>query len=206
MIDIYLKTKPLQNEELRLALQIFEEERKIVDQQLLKVKLNSEIDQHASHLHHLLGTKSVPGVFAKRPRFPYIVDIEHMDQETRRRHSAHRQKLGANIRLKEINLKQSAGLKKWMEEKVGPSKSYFRVKPIEETIPPAKLLKKAAGPFPSLYQLEKMKNRPLKPTLRVQTNYFDTEDSRKEEMRYWKSLNSAFLSIHQNMQSCLIAN
>lgn len=89
------------------------------------------------------------------------------------------------IKMPEDKLKNSQELKNWISKTVGKNPRNIRVKPrpdpITEIIKPEKL---AQGPFLPKGILTKTKYKPLRPTLRVQTDFYDTKNYiREEKMR-----------------------
>jgi hypothetical protein len=64
------------------------------------------------------------------------------------------------------------------------------IKRIQTPTDPKELQKLKQGPFMQKYRLEKIKLQPLKPTLRVETNYFDSYNQTLEEKRKNVSLRS----------------
>ncbi|KAJ3413416.1 spermatogenesis-associated protein 17 [Chytridiales sp. JEL 0842] len=98
------------------------------------------------------------------------------------------------LRIPESNLKNSKDLKAFVEKTVGKNWKGVKVKPDPEfrqkTDDGGKVVveKKAQGPFLPKEVLEKKKNKPLKPSLRVQTDYYDTKNFKREERRQEKAM------------------
>ncbi|KAI8855302.1 hypothetical protein BC829DRAFT_4656 [Chytridium lagenaria] len=89
-------------------------------------------------------------------------------------------------RIPEQKLKESGELKTWIQSHVGKNPHGIRVKPRPpdaEFLEPGRREKPAQGPFLPHVQLDKKRSKPLKPSLRVQTDFFDTVNYKREEKR-----------------------
>ncbi|TPX37056.1 hypothetical protein SmJEL517_g00860 [Synchytrium microbalum] len=132
----------------------------------------AKMEALAGRLHHLVGTRAIPGVFstghAKDGRSEDGFDDEDRDDDE-----------GV---LSEDKIKSNKGFKDWVEKNVTAKRNVASLKPLDmDNVPVEKKSKVAQGPFLPLFHLEKKKFKPFRPSLRVQTNYYDTDEYLREE-------------------------
>ncbi|KAJ3247715.1 spermatogenesis-associated protein 17 [Chytriomyces hyalinus] len=139
----------------------------------------------AGQRHHLVGTRAIPGVMRKfnEPLLTHSYYIQDGEDSCKRVLDEQRiVKLPPLSQLPEKELKESEELKNWIHSTVGKNYRGIRVKPapLAASSKPISLEKRAQGPFLPKTLLEKKKGKPLKPTLRVETDFYDTYN-------YWKN-------------------
>nr|KAJ3420665.1 hypothetical protein HK105_005402 [Polyrhizophydium stewartii] len=152
-------------DEMRRTLQMREAEQRtaFAAQEILQTE--EKLERVAATRHHLLGTRAVPGVFARvntaaALRQPDVID-EHGHFNPAKK-------------IPESKLRSNPGLEAWVRANVGKNPRGICIKPPETPEPaPDEASKVAQGP----------KLEPLHPSLRVQTDYFDTRMFAREERR-----------------------
>ncbi|KAH9248728.1 hypothetical protein BASA81_013618 [Batrachochytrium salamandrivorans] len=87
--------------------------------------------------------------------------------------------------IPESRLRQNPGLEQWINEHVSKNPRNIRIRPLStpEPIGPEGQ-KLAQGPFLPKYRLIQKIQKPLHPTLRVETGFFDTPTFLREEQRH----------------------
>ncbi|KAJ3331674.1 spermatogenesis-associated protein 17 [Blyttiomyces sp. JEL0837] len=87
------------------------------------------------------------------------------------------------VRVPESHLRNNKALREWVKSHVGTNPRGIRVKPPREEESDGTITKAAQGPFLPLVRLKKRKTKPFKPTLRVETDFYDTKNYQMEERR-----------------------
>ncbi|KAJ3214335.1 spermatogenesis-associated protein 17 [Dinochytrium kinnereticum] len=181
-----------QMEDTRMRLQNHHEAQKRLDLETRARTLLSWVDRFAGKNHHLVGTKAIPGILSKTPSSAVELEKimeqirEKRETETPTRTPPPRVLAPIACHIPEIKLKESAELKEWIRTHVGRNPGGIRVKPKPPTMDPkdpSLKEKTAQGPFLPRVYLEKKRSKPLKPSLRVQTDFFDTLNHKREERR-----------------------
>ncbi|KAJ1341649.1 hypothetical protein BSLG_003761 [Batrachochytrium salamandrivorans] len=132
--------------------------------------------QIASTRHHLLGTKAIPGVFCRVKTATAVRQPDLIEG-----HSS----MDSSAIIPESRLRQNPGLEQWINEHVSKNPRNIRIRPLStpEPIGPEGQ-KLAQGPFLPKYRLIQKIQKPLHPTLRVETGFFDTPTFLREEQRH----------------------
>ncbi|KAJ3290732.1 spermatogenesis-associated protein 17 [Rhizoclosmatium sp. JEL0117] len=177
----YLADVVVKMEELRIKVSEHAKEQEIIaktKQAEFEAKI---IEKLSGQRHHLVGTKAIPGVMskAKQPllskKVEYQQDVaEEMLQETKIL------RLPPLSKLPEQRLKESNELKAWVQATVGTNHRNVKVKAPAITFSLVDDQKQAQGPFLPKTLLEVKRGRPLRPTLRVETDFYDTYNFWKE--------------------------
>ncbi|KAL2913652.1 hypothetical protein HK105_206812 [Polyrhizophydium stewartii] len=182
--DFYARKRYIaQMDEMRRTLQMREAEQRtaFAAQEILQTE--EKLERVAATRHHLLGTRAVPGVFARvntaaALRQPDVID-EHGHFNPAKK-------------IPESKLRSNPGLEAWVRANVGKNPRGICIKPPETPEPaPDEASKVAQGPFLAScngwerpkHMLLRRKLEPLHPSLRVQTDYFDTRMFAREERR-----------------------
>ncbi|KAJ3123921.1 hypothetical protein HK098_001566 [Nowakowskiella sp. JEL0407] len=181
-------------EEVRSQLEKNAEEKKILYANLLHEQQQKKIERLAGMKHHLLGTKAIPGIYS-RDMDPTESTVM-LDESEELTEKITPPKLGPLIKIPESKLKNNSNLNSWVERNLkGENWRPHYVKPIEADIPPEKMVKIVQGPFKPLYKLENLRDRPFYPSLRVQTDYYDTREHAKKEKHKKVSLQGLLMTI-----------
>ncbi|KAJ3163419.1 N-terminal acetyltransferase A complex catalytic subunit ard1 [Irineochytrium annulatum] len=166
------------------------------------------IERVAGRSHHLLGTRQIPGILDKVPdseadlkslivssarKAQGALDERDVTRQTTTRKGSARSLSGVRlaplVRIPETKLRDNRELRAWIERTVGHNPRGIRVKPMrihgDERLRTEKM---AQGPFLPKFDLERKKSRPFRPTLRVETGFFDTANYKKDERRIEKML------------------
>ncbi|KAI9336188.1 hypothetical protein DFJ73DRAFT_850624 [Zopfochytrium polystomum] len=168
--------------------------------------VRESLDRLAGTRHHWLGTRAVPGVMhrvvsaqvvnntsdpttarnskLRRPPLlqPPLQKMVELEEELDPYEGGTHDKLPRIGKLPEAALRESQGLKNWVAQTVGRNPRGIRVKPKLDINDVSKLVEKEAqGPFLPKPLLEKKKAKPLRPTLRVQTDFYDTKNFVRDE-------------------------
>eukprot|EP00842_Homolaphlyctis_polyrhiza_P005659 jgi/Hompol1/6094/HPOL_000354-RA len=137
--------------------------------------MHEKLSKAASMRHHLLGTKAVPGVYArvqtaKAVRQPDVIDEHgHVDPFAK---------------IPESKLRHNPGIDAWIRDNIGKNPKNIRIHPPETPeLEPDEQAKLVQGPFLPKYRLYRKKLMPLHPTLRVETDFYDTRSFAREERR-----------------------
>ncbi|KAJ3107365.1 spermatogenesis-associated protein 17 [Phlyctochytrium planicorne] len=193
----FIETVSAKMEETRENLRKHEQQQRKDELERKAKKLLEWMEQFAGKNHHLLGTKSIPGILSKSPTIvnddliKIIEELKKKEAEGRattpEEMIAKKKLLGPIVgKIPENKLRHSEELQEWIKGHVGKNPYGIRVKPkpdpIELSEPEAKE-KPVQGPFLPKINLEKKKSKPLRPSLRVQTDYFDTHNYKREERR-----------------------
>ncbi|KAI9340579.1 hypothetical protein BDR26DRAFT_353867 [Obelidium mucronatum] len=143
------------------------------------------LSKFAGQRHHLVGTYAIPGVMAKAKSPSLATKIPYSHDKAQEMLTDNRiLKLPPLSKLPEKQLKESEELKSWIKDTVGTNYRNVRVKPeivfdMEEF--GIKDEKKAQGPFLPMSLLDTKKSKPLRPTLRVETDFYDTSNYWREQ-------------------------
>lgn len=203
----YIEEVTKKMEELRLSLEEHAALQRAQEQAKKERLAREMVERLAGRRHHLLGTTSVPGVM-HGVTTPVILTVANNDEhkKTKKKKTSKGngedgemecdmeqnddawsvRRLPRIIRVPESSLRESKELKEWIENSVGKNPRGLRLKPLPEAVadPDSPGLKKLAqGPFLPKAILEKLKSKPLRPTLRVQTNFYDTKNYVCDEKR-----------------------
>ncbi|KAK5666657.1 hypothetical protein QVD99_006720 [Batrachochytrium dendrobatidis] len=162
-------------DDMRELLKVKEVQQKELFESQDIIRKKEKLLQIASNRHHLIGTKAVPGVYARvqtasAVRQPDFIDsCGHVD---------------VSVIIPESRLRHNPGLDKWIHEHIGKNPNWIRIKPIKMPEPTvSESAKPAQGPFLPKYRLLERIKRPLHPSLRVETNYYDFQTFASEEKR-----------------------
>ena len=171
-------------EDLRKNLQIHEISQSQMERALKEQQRMALIDKLAGKRHHLLGTISNPGIYTTRPKTPTHPLSPKLNKDAP----------PALIKIPESQLRDNLVLKEWIDQNLKNSKNFFKKVGVRQEPEPETVDKTAQGPFlvffswqahiiKPKYALIKKKFKPFKPTLRVQTDYYDTPNFKREEKR-----------------------
>ncbi|KAI8928264.1 hypothetical protein BC831DRAFT_449110 [Entophlyctis helioformis] len=137
--------------------------------------LEEKLDKAAGFRHHLVGTQAVPGVFARVRTASAVRQPDAIDEMGR---------LDPMAKIPESKLRDNQELQEWLESHVGKNPRRVRIKPVETPeLSDQERVKLAQGPFLPKYRLLRKTLKPLRPTLRVQTDFYDTRTYAREERR-----------------------
>ena len=156
-------------EEMRISLFEFTIEQKKTEIQWKEQRKRQLIAKLAGKRHHLLGTQSNPGIYSTNT----IVKPNTTKKYERIR-------LPSIIKIPENQIRENDVLKDWISKNIEDSKKSYHKPHMEEYEP---IEKKAQGPFLPIQRLNRKKLKPLRPTLRVQTDFYDTQNHKREERR-----------------------
>ncbi|KAI8893699.1 hypothetical protein BC833DRAFT_607514 [Globomyces pollinis-pini] len=151
----YIASIILKMQHVRAYLKVKQQEMTATKKSIQQKEISEKLDQLASTRHHLVGTLAIPGVYSNAsPEAPLNDDI----------------------------LKSSSGLQSCLDA-IGKNIKGVIIKPPTNYLNPEDVRKITQGPFLPKYILKRTKLKPLNPTLRVETNFYDTRDALKEESR-----------------------
>jgi len=152
--------------------QILKQEEQVNSQRILRtMKL-------AGKIHHLKGTKAVPGVLDHRVLYWNSKDYDYQWKKVSRDNVTI---LGASgISMTEANLDDNMEIKKWIQKTVGRNYRHFK---LSNPPPSPPTQKRVQGPFLPSNRLEEKIHAPAHPSLRVATDYNDTKNFKREERR-----------------------
>ncbi|KAI8903512.1 hypothetical protein EDD86DRAFT_214623 [Gorgonomyces haynaldii] len=154
----YLQSIGIKAVEMRKYLTVASEKRHEAMLQLLKDQEQQKLERTTFNLHHLTSTKAVPGV-------------------------AQEETVIGRTRIREQMVKHNPLVKKWIKEHIGINHKNVQLRPIQSPEEQQERVKLAQGPFMLKYTVERTKQKPLEPTLRVQTHFYDTRDAMQEQKR-----------------------
>lgn len=140
-----------------------EHEQKVIAH--FKQQEEAKIEIDASKKHHLLGTIAVPGVYREQ-----------------------KDKRGVIPPISEELLKTNRIHMDWIHSNIGHKAQKVKLRSIESPSDPKELAKMAQGPFLPKYKLERTMARPLRPTLRVQTDFFSGKETNLDRKLHEQSL------------------
>ncbi|KAJ3015682.1 UNVERIFIED_CONTAM: spermatogenesis-associated protein 17 [Siphonaria sp. JEL0065] len=177
----YLADIVVKMEDMRLKVEAHAKQ-----QQLESIAAQAQFEKNllaklAGQRHHLVGTKAIPGVMAKAKSPSLSKKIEYCNDKAQVMLKEDRiLRLPPLSKLPEKQLKESDDLKNWIRDTVGTNYKNVRVKP-EIVFEFEEDKKRAQGPFLPLSSLEAKKSKPLRPTLRVDTDFYDTSNYWREQ-------------------------
>lgn len=151
--------------------------------------ISQKVEQTAGRMHHLLSTKHIPGVFFDarlttesrsqlREKVPENQGVEDGYGETDGKETF------TVLKLPEATLREARELKNYIERSVGHNPNKIGIRKREEKVSSEELEKKVQGPFMPRYQLQRVIQQPFKPTLRVGTDFYDTQRAKQTEHRH----------------------
>ncbi|KAJ3267687.1 spermatogenesis-associated protein 17 [Borealophlyctis nickersoniae] len=144
----------------------------------LLTTLHTLLDNLASSRHHLLGTSHIPGTNPSTIHVP----TELLKLDLAESFNLRRKDLAPLVKVPENLLRESSGVKEWVRKTVGKNPRGIRVKPPrEEAVGDEEREKVVQGPFLPKHDLDKKKRKPLRPSLRVQTDYWDPVNANRQE-------------------------
>ncbi|KAI8801145.1 hypothetical protein BJ742DRAFT_40020 [Cladochytrium replicatum] len=194
------KRKAYINEVKRKIVQFREEIAERVKQQRHREKatemekFEERIKKLAAVRHHLLSTKAIPGIHNRPRRISHASNVEEeVLHEGERDETAENEgmlirrnaRLGSIMHIPEEKMQTNPVLKDWLQATIGTNHRGINLKPgqVDENEEPRPVEKRAQGPFLPTYALEKKLNRPFRPTLRVQTDFYGVRVHEREERR-----------------------
>ncbi|KAI9202876.1 uncharacterized protein BJ171DRAFT_426063 [Polychytrium aggregatum] len=171
---------PAQMDKIREQLKIHESfQKQLVEEQREDEEL-ARLEALAGRSHHLLSTKAIPGVWSSVPDWRWSRGNSNDAGTTKTDGTSL-----APLRVPESKLQYNTFLKKWYRETIGRNHRGIQVKPPSgsEDLDECEGQKCAQGPFLPRGLMQKRRDRGFKPTLRVQTDYFDNRNYQLEEKR-----------------------
>lgn len=168
---------------MRIALKTREQEQRLEWETHKKQSLEMKLDLIAGKNHHLLGTKAVPGVYARvRLNSATIDKLDAIEGGNGSRAEKF------SLAIPESKLRTSTELRRWISNNIIKNPRDIQLRHTSaadryDSLSEEEKRKGFQGPFLPKFQLLERKNKPLHPTLRVQTDYYDTPNHLREEKR-----------------------
>ncbi|KAK2843153.1 hypothetical protein Q7C36_011368 [Tachysurus vachellii] len=175
----YLEDLAKKNEQVRRELEELAEQQKRERERIALEKEEQEKYMQAQRLHFLLSTKQRPGVFNS----PFRPEPDEMELRLRA--------------LKPLRTRSAPKETATNQQPSGFLSSVKRLPPIHKT---------PQGPFRPAAEVQRQRQRPLEPSLRVATSITDLEEAREElRQREWRSrlIDQPFMPFskaHQNKE------